>query len=1078
MMDVKKGFRKVMAAGAGVLLLWLAGACVESDVGRQTGGSDWLAVKIPTGVYPLQSTAPVDTKSVPDTTFRESRPDSLPGMTRAGEVTYKRAIVLQYKSGNLINTGHTDIENYSIGTSISASLQAGEGCNIYVLAVNETTTSGSDAVFTTEAGLKSASYDLYNLIPEPTDNDIPLTGSLTNVNVVRLTVDGTESGLIQQGSGETKVELSRIAAKLNMTMIYDVSGYKVIASSGKIRNVPSKMYFTEQEGAVFPAEETASAFVDVPFTVSDCDGDNNDQPATTLIRYLPANIRGTNPAVTLPREKYSGTAPKTSVDRCTYITFTAEEKKNTSHTLVYSFYLGGNTTSDFNIRRNYIYTMNSTIAQAGEGDLRVGESGKAPAVITEPLAQGVSSTGAALRATLTTFGTTPTEYGFYYREGHSFEGATGATKVTASNLSGDNYSVTLSGLTAKKVYYYRAYAVCGSQTIYGSLASFSTNADGAPVLATVVAPVSAANGLSATSTGNSVTGMGILSQGIVYSQTGSFDHLTGGTRVDGTPAATSPFTVTLGNLSKGTDYYYRHYASNAQGYVYSASESSFRTKDTPSVPTGGKVASTVVNQLTFSAALPERKNAVDDYPTAAGVKYWTSDPGTDLSSAGNTLSFTSPQATGSKSVNWADMAAGQGYWYSFYSTNGVGTEYSAKQNFTSSALLPDPNPKTKEIGPQAVNGAFTVTTARNTSAAVTSGTGVSVASGNGTASKSINMAANTVSGSSRTTTLTFTTAGELPLRSNTMTVTQYGVVFSASYTDVTNIPNTGQTAKNVDVPANIPWQASNGGASWCTIGNGSQTGANTKDGDTKSFTYTVAKNEGVPREATITVQGTGAFTAYTKTFKVYQLTGTWLNINQADQTTGPQATDHTLAVTSNTTWTVASNNTGVATVSPASGSNNANVTVSVKANTTTNSRTATVSATPAGNTAKSYTVTQYGVVFPAFFTNVTNVVASGQVATNVSVTSNITWQATSNADWCTITNGSQTGANTQAGDEKNFTYTVAANTSAAREATITVKGTGSFTGFSKTFTVTQKAGYQGNLKPNDPTNNNQTNEFK
>lgn len=90
--------------------------------------------------------------------------------------------------------------------------------------------------------------------------------------------------------------------------------------------------------------------------------------------------------------------------------------------------------------------------------------------------------------------------------------------------------------------------------------------------------------------------------------------------MDGIPAAASPFTVTLGNLLKGTDYYYRHYASNAQGYVYSASESSFRTKDTPSVPTGGTVASTVVDQLTFSATLPERKNAIDDYPTGCRSK--------------------------------------------------------------------------------------------------------------------------------------------------------------------------------------------------------------------------------------------------------------------------------------------------------------------------------------------------------------------------------------------------------------------------------------------------------------------------
>ena len=208
------------------------------------------------------------------------------------------------------------------------------------------------------------------------------------------------------------------------------------------------------------------------------------------------------------------------------------------------------------------------------------------------------------------------------------------------------------------------------------------------------------------------------------------------------------------------------------------------------------------------------------------------------------------------------------------------------------------------------------------------------------------------------------------------------------------------------------------------------------------------------------------------------MTGTWLNIDKGNQTTGPQATAHTLAVSSNTTWTVASNNTGIATVSPASGSNSGSVSVSVKANTTTGSRVATVTATPAGNTAKSYTVTQYGVVFPASFANVTDVPASGKGTTNISVTSNIPWQATSNQSWCTIGSGSQTGANTQTGDTKNFTYTVSANTGAVRTATITVEGTGSFTGFSRTFTVTQKAGYQGNLRPNDPNNNDQTNEFK
>lgn len=1065
------------------LLLLLTAACVESDMdgGGKTGSL--LSVDIPTGVVPLQATQPIDTRSVSDTTGTVTPVDSLPvSVTRAATV-YKRAIVLQYKDGKLVNGGYTDLDNYTIGSPVSASLVEAKGCNIYVLAVNETTTSGADATFSTEAELNAAAYDLYSMIPSPSDDDIPLAGSLKNVNVSRLSVGGTDAGLIEQGSGESRIELSRIAAKLSLKLIYSVPGYQVIASSGKISNVPSRMYFTEQPGDTFPAEDAAGAFTDVSFTVSDCDGDANDQPATEVVRYLPANIRGTNPAVTHPKEKYNGTAPKTSVDRCTFITFTAEEKKNKTHKLVYSFYPGGNTTSDFNIRRNYIYTMNSTIAQAAEGDKRITESGRALELETDPLAQAVGETGATLRAKVTSFDAAPSEYGFYYKEKNTFEGATGATKITATNLASGVYTATVTGLAAKTVYYYRAYAINSGQTVYGSLSSFSTNAEGVPVLTTINAPVSAANGLSATSSGNSVTGADILSRGIVYSAQSGFDHLSGGgIRVDGSPAGgSSPYTVTLQNLTKGTIYWFRHYASNPQGYVY-ATESQFRTKDSPELPTGGKVESTVVNQLTFSATLPDRKNPVDDYPTAAGVRYWTADPGNTLASGGNTISFTTPGTPGAKSVNWTSMAAGQNYWYTFYSTNEAGSECSAKQTFTASAALADPTPKTKEIGPQAVNGAFSITTTRNTNAAV-SGTGATVASGNNTTSKSINMAAFTEGvGKSRVSTVTLTTVGELPLRSNTATVTQHGVVYPASFTAVSNVPKEGKAATAVDVLSNIPWQAASN-QSWCTIGNATQTGANDKTGSTKSFTYTVAANTGAPREAIITVKGTGAFaTAYSRTFKVSQLTGTWLNIDQANQATGPQAKSHTLGITSNTSWTLASNNANVATVASASGTNNQSVAISVKDNATTGSRTAIITATPTGNSAKSYTITQYGVVFPASFAVVTDVPASGKTATNVPVTSNIPWQATSNQSWCTIdgntvTGTVHTGSNTKDGSAVNFTYTVSANTGVARIATITVKGTGSFTGITKTFTVTQKAGYQGNLKPIDPGSNDQTNEF-
>lgn len=860
-----------------ICLLLFLGSCVESDVDRQLPSGSLLSVKIPTGVIPLQATTPVDTKSVQDTARSVVSADTLQQIpTRAGE-SYQRAIVLQYKDGRLVNSGDTDIDSYTIGSSISASLKESEGCNIYVLVVNETTTTGGNTVFATEAGFCSAGYEFPSSLSSPGDNDIPLAGSLKGVNVVRLSIAGTESGLIQGGSGDNSVGLSRIAAKLSVNLRYNMPDYQVKSGSGQIRNVPAKMYYVEQAlvNGVFPGEAETGAFKDVPFT-----------PGALVSCYIPANIRGINSGITLPKDKYSGTAPKTTVDRCTHISFVAEEKKNPAHSLTYSFYLGGNNTSDFNVRRNYIYTMNSEITQAAEDDKRISESGRAAEIKTDPMATAVSSSAATLHATLSTFGATPSEYGFYYKEGNVFEGGADANKFASVNLSGSSYSSTLTGLKVKTVYYFRAFAVCGGEPVYGALSSFSTNAEGVPVLTTTSAPLSAANGLSATSSGNSVTGAGILSQGIVYSETSGFNHLTTGTRVDGNPQAQSPYTVTIPNLSKGKSYWYRHYASNAQGYVYSPVEGNFRTKDSPAVPTAGTVTSSAANQLTFSATLPERKNPADDYPSEAGVRYWTADPGDNLTSGGSMLLFDTPGVPGGKAANWTGMAAGQDYWYTFFSTNKVGSENSAKQKFTTSAVLADPSPKTKGIGPRADSDGFTITTTRNTGATVT-GTGITVTpTGSVAKSFKVTAAANT-SASNRSITITFTTTGELPLRSNITTVTQYGVAFPASFDPVKDVVASGQAARNVSVTSNITWQATSN-QSWCTIdGSTSITGAvhtgeNTQAGSAVNFTYTVEENTGAARSATITVKGTGSFTGTSKTFTVSQKAGYQGNLKPND----------------------------------------------------------------------------------------------------------------------------------------------------------------------------------------------------
>lgn len=150
-----------------------------------------------------------------------------------------------------------------------------------------------------------------------------------------------------------------------------------------------------------------------------------------------------------------------------------------------------------------------------------------------------------------------------------------------------------------------------------------------------------------------------------------------------------------------------------------------------------------------------------------------------------------------------------------------------------------------------------------------------------------------------------------------------------------------------------------------------------------------------------------------------------------------------VAVTSQTNcaWTAASNVDWITLTSGASGNGSGTVNYSVAANTSTSSRTGTI--TIAGQT---FTVTQSGGSNCTFTIAPTsqNFAASGGTASiNVTSQSGCNWTATSNADWLTITSGTNGSGNGV------VNYSVAANTGAARSGTLTIAG--------QTFTVTQAA---------------------
>ncbi|MBP6566854.1 MAG: T9SS type A sorting domain-containing protein [Saprospiraceae bacterium] len=170
-----------------------------------------------------------------------------------------------------------------------------------------------------------------------------------------------------------------------------------------------------------------------------------------------------------------------------------------------------------------------------------------------------------------------------------------------------------------------------------------------------------------------------------------------------------------------------------------------------------------------------------------------------------------------------------------------------------------------------------------------------------------------------------------------------------------------------------------------------------------------------------------------------------LTLSTSAASVSSAAGNATVGVTSNISWAASSNATTWCTVTPASGSNNGNLTVSYTANTSTSTRTATITVSGSGIN-RTYVLTQSGNTPTLTLSAATATATSAAGSNTVGVTSNISWTASSNATtWCTVApaSGSNNG---------NLTVSYAANTTtSARTATITVSGSG----INRTYVLTQ-----------------------
>ena len=246
-------------------------------------------------------------------------------------------------------------------------------------------------------------------------------------------------------------------------------------------------------------------------------------------------------------------------------------------------------------------------------------------------------------------------------------------------------------------------------------------------------------------------------------------------------------------------------------------------------------------------------------------------------------------------------------------------------------------------------------------------------------------------------------------------------------------------SKTFSVESNVSWEV-NSDESWCTVSpkSGSNNG---------TVTVNVTANpSSTERTATVTVKGGGI----TRTVKVTQAGGIVLLVNNSTSTTvnfdKKDASSKTFSVESNVSWEVSSDQSWC-TVSPKSGSNNGTVTVNVTANTGSTERKATVTVKGGGIT-RTVTVTQAGEIVLLVNNSTSTTVnfdKKDASSKTFSVESNVSWEVSSDQNWCTVSpkSGSNNGT---------VTVNVTANpNSTERKATVKVTGGG----ITRTATVTQ-----------------------
>ncbi len=231
-----------------------------------------------------------------------------------------------------------------------------------------------------------------------------------------------------------------------------------------------------------------------------------------------------------------------------------------------------------------------------------------------------------------------------------------------------SYTVTIPNLQVATTYYVRAYAVNQAGTVYSAQRTFTTT-NGLPTVTTTVVSNITANSAQCGGNISDNGGFSVTARGICWNTTGNPD-LNGDHTTNGNGNGT--FTANMTNLTPGTTYHVRAYATNSTGTVYGEDRTFTTTDGMPQVTT-----STVTNITATSAVCGGNVTSDGGVAVTARGVCWNTTGNPDL----NGDHTTNGTGTGSFTANITGLVSGVTYHVRAYATNSTGTVYGEDVNF-------------------------------------------------------------------------------------------------------------------------------------------------------------------------------------------------------------------------------------------------------------------------------------------------------------------------------------------------------------------------------------------------------------